>query len=70
MTDIIVIDNFFENPYDVRESALSKRFNHFGRYPGMRTSGVDDQQSCFLKSKFETILHQEITNQAWSAARA
>jgi hypothetical protein len=62
MTDIIVIDNFFENPYDVREAALNKRFDHFGRYPGMRTVGVDDQQSSFLKSKFETILHQEITN--------
>jgi hypothetical protein len=62
MTDIIVIDNFFENPHDVREAALNKRFDHFGRYPGMRTAGVDDQQSCFLKNKFETILHREIKN--------
>lgn len=62
MTDIIVIDNFFENPYDVRESALNKRFDHFGRYPGMRTSGVDAHRSSLLKSKFEEILHLEIKN--------
>lgn len=37
-TNLIVIDNFYSNPYDVRDFALQQQFNIVGNYPGARTS--------------------------------
>jgi hypothetical protein len=65
MKDIIVIDDFFDDPIAVREDALSKRFDFLGNYPGMRTAGVDDEQLDFLKQKFENILNCKINQ--WSS---
>lgn len=36
-TNLIVIDDFYSNPYDVRDFALSLDFNVVGNYPGSRT---------------------------------
>ena len=36
-TQILVVDDFYENPYDVREFALSQEFNVSGNFPNLRT---------------------------------
>ena len=36
-TSIIVIDNFYSNPMDVRNFALKQEFNVTGQFPGFRT---------------------------------
>ena len=36
-TDIIVVDNFYNNPHDVRATALACDFSVLGNYPGRRT---------------------------------
>ncbi len=36
-TNLIVVDNFYSNPYDVRDFALQQEFNIVGNYPGART---------------------------------
>jgi hypothetical protein len=64
MKDIIIIDDFFNNPIELREDALSKKFDNLGNYPGMRTIGVNENQSLNLKNKFQEILNLEIID--WS----
>lgn len=64
MKDIIIIDDFFNNPIELREDALSKKFDYLGNYPGMRTIGVNENQSLNLKNKFQEILNLEIID--WS----
>jgi hypothetical protein len=58
---LIVIDDFFEDPYAVREAGLNTRFDFVANYPGMRTSGLPLAESLKLKQKFEDILHTPIT---------
>lgn len=36
-TNIIIIDDFYSNPYEVRNFALQQDFNVAGNYPGLRT---------------------------------
>lgn len=36
-TQILVVDDFYENPYDVRDFALSQEFNVSGNFPNLRT---------------------------------
>jgi hypothetical protein len=36
--NLIIIDNFYENPNEVRKFALEQEFNITGNYPGMRTA--------------------------------
>lgn len=38
--DFIVIDNFYENPLNVREFALSQKFDTTGNFPGARTKSL------------------------------
>jgi len=60
---IFVVDNFYENPYDVREHALQMEFmDDLDWYKGRRTK----KQTIFpnTKEKFEKIIGQKITN--WS----
>ena len=33
----IIVDDFYTNPYEVREFALSQEFEVRGNYPGYRT---------------------------------
>lgn len=41
---VCVVDDFYDNPHDVRELALSQKFypNEDGRWPGARTKTIDD----------------------------
>lgn len=39
--NLLVIDNFFENPYDVREFALYKKFTQLENIPGLRTKNMN-----------------------------
>ena len=60
--NIIIVNNFYDDPYSVREFALSQRFPVIDNFPGQRTVGVPDDMSEELKKKFEKILGFEITN--------
>ena len=35
--NVVIVDNFYNNPYEVREFALSQEFSVYGNYPGQRT---------------------------------
>lgn len=39
-SNLIIVDNFYSNPHDVRKHALSQDFTVEGNYPGRRTVSV------------------------------
>jgi len=51
--NLIVVDNFYENPYEVRNFALSQEFNEDNYYPGKRTKSFANIE---IKQIFENIL--------------
>ncbi len=60
--DIIIINNFYDDPWAIREQALSKApFPLVNELPGQRTFGVPEEQSLKLKTRFEEILNMPIT---------
>jgi hypothetical protein len=60
--DIIIVNNFYEDPDSIRELALNMGVYPFvGGYPGQRSLGVPKELSLQLKSKFEEILGMTIT---------
>ena len=65
--DIIVINNFYEDPYAIRDFALSQTFPLLDNFPGQRTVGVPDDMSNELKNKFEEILGLEFPD--WQPMR-
>lgn len=58
--NLIVVDDFFEDPDSVRDFALNVPYDFVANYPGMRTRGVHEVQSLELKEKFEKILNMPI----------
>lgn len=50
---VIIIDDFYEDPDDVRKNVLASTFDVFGNYPGARTGTVDAEQHEYLKKFFE-----------------
>jgi len=63
ISSILVFDEFYNNPYQVRDHALSLDFTITGNYPGFRSCPEPQQQSEYLKSYFEKeILHCKITD--------
>ena len=57
-----IIDNFFDNPYDVRKLALSTKFypNDDGRWPGARSTGIhniDKELHSFVANKILSIFY-------------
>jgi len=59
--NLIIVDDFYTNPYEVREYALGLNFETFGNYPGVRSCPESDTQSNYLKEYFEkNIVHSEI----------
>jgi hypothetical protein len=56
-TDVIITDNFYSNPDQVRNFALSQEFTVRGNFPGWRTQSFIDQGT---KDAIQTIL--------WNAA--
>ena len=57
-TNIIVVDNFYENPHKIRYFALEQAFNVHGNYPGHRTKSYANVQ---IKHEIETIYGKKIT---------
>ncbi|AYV85476.1 MAG: hypothetical protein Satyrvirus18_13 [Satyrvirus sp.] len=55
---IIVVDNFYENPNEMREMALKDEFNVKGNYPGGRTRSYATSE---MKARFEMIIGKKIT---------
>lgn len=61
MDRIQVIDGFYNNPDEVREFALSQKFDVFGNYPGARTGCLPNGEHHNMKRVFESILGEEIS---------
>jgi|TARA_R100000482_G_scaffold114779_1_gene57638 hypothetical protein len=57
--NIIVVDNFYNNPDEVREFALSQEFNVTGNYPGVRTQNFLNQST---KDTLENIIQDQVVN--------
>jgi hypothetical protein len=61
--DFIVINNFYSDPYAVRERALNQGLYPFiSDIPGQRSFGMPLEESLILKKKFEDILGKSIVN--------
>jgi hypothetical protein len=59
---MIVLDDFYNDPDQVRNFALSQEFKVEGNYPGLRTDPATPEHSMYLKSFFEdSVLHRKIT---------
>jgi hypothetical protein len=53
-TNVIIIDDFYENPHEVREFALSQKFETKGNFPGWRTeSFLNDSIAATLSRVLE-----------------
>ena len=57
-----VIENFYNDPYDVRSLALASDFEAKGNYPGLRTEARDEEHRGYLKTFLEGILDDKITH--------
>lgn len=55
-TNLIIIDNFYKDPNEVREFALSQEFGVKGNYPGQRTIPFHDWPG--LKEGIQKIVQQ------------
>jgi hypothetical protein len=61
-TNVIITDDFYSNPYQVREFALSQEFSVTGNYPGARTKSFLSQD---VKDTIQSIVFNaggEVTN--------
>lgn len=56
----MVFDNFYGNPREVRNYALSLQYNITGNYPGFRTETLRGEHNLNAKKMFEDILHKKI----------
>lgn len=66
---LLVVDNFLENPDNVREYALSlDYYDNDGRYPGKRTKNIhtfnNDLQN-YLANKFFNLFYDFLTEVHW-----
>ena len=60
--ELLTINNFYNNPYEVRKDALSSSFEKQGNYPGVRTEPYLNNS---IKNTIEQILYPyvgKITN--------
>lgn len=57
--NIIVLDNFYEDPYKVRNFALSQNINITGGFPGHRSESYTID---YIKDKLEHIIGEKIYN--------
>ena len=53
---IRIIDNFYENPDEVREFALNQSYSVYGNYPGKRTKPYANEQH---KEQFDDLLGKD-----------
>ena len=56
---IMVFDNFYANPIDVRNYALSLDFNVSGNYPGFRTKPLQGKDNQNAKDVLENIIRKK-----------
>jgi len=61
MSNLLVIDDFYNNAEEVRAHALSKDFTVAGNYPGLRTEIELGPWFYGFKSHFEKLLNLKIT---------
>lgn len=62
---VYIIDDFYNNPDDVRENALNADYSVEGNYPGMRSGPQESIHSLYLKKFLEdNVLHTHISH--WS----
>ena len=57
----MIFDNFYANPLEVRNFALSLPFDVTGNYPGRRTKVMQEPHFSSAKSLFENIVRKKIT---------
>lgn len=58
----LIFDDFYENPYAVRDRALQQTFHKTADYfPGRRTEIENPEQMMHLKQELESLIHKEIT---------
>ena len=57
--NVIIVDDFYNNPDQVREFALSQEFNVTGNYPGARTANFINQST---KDTIQSLLPEKVTN--------
>lgn len=57
----MLFDNFYTNPTQVRDFALSQEFNVVGNFPGKRTLPVPEPHNSDMKKVFEDIVRKKIT---------
>ena len=57
---VMLFDNFYGNPMDVRDYALSLPFDVTGNYPGRRTKKMDEPHFSSAKTIFEDLLRKKI----------
>lgn len=57
-TNIVVVDNFYNNAEAVRKFILTQDFPVLGNYPGFRTTSCTNPS---IKTHFEKLLNKEIT---------
>jgi hypothetical protein len=55
---IVVIDNFYKNPMEVREFALNQTFDVVGNFPGRRTRSFASQT---LREEIQSHINEKIT---------
>ena len=55
---VIIVDDFYEDPDEIRKIALNEEFNVKGNYPGGRTKSF---ATLSLKNRFEMIIGKKIT---------
>ena len=58
---LMMFDNFYANPYEVRNFALSLPFDVTGNYPGRRTKVMAEPFFSNSKNLFEDIVRKKIT---------
>jgi len=60
--NLIVIDNFYSNPHEVRKYALSQEFKVTGNYPGKRTRSYATEELRDTIQKYLQPFNGEITD--------
>ena len=58
-----IFEDFYENPDEVRDYALTLDFNVAGNYPGIRTKSYYEEQHNYLKKFFEDSIIKQKINQ-------
>lgn len=61
-TSLLIQENFYNNPLEVRSFALSQQFNVTGNYPGLRTKAFADES---IKNAIENLVSPHAGKITW-----